>query len=219
MTRSRVAARVVERAVVPVRDRSAREVDQLLDAAGAVLRRSGFSGLRVEEVLAEAGLSNRAFYRHFRGKSELFLALFEQESDRAAERLESLVARAPDPEAKVRAWVRAVLALAYDPRVAARTRLFAREEAVMAAEFPDETGRCVERQLAPLESAIADGVATGVFPAADPARDARAIHHLCAGLMTDRLAERGALGREQAMALAAGFALQALSSDGTGRRP
>ena len=68
------------------------EVELLLTAAEAVLATSGYEGLRVDDVLAEAGLSTRAFYRHLRGKSELFLALFDREAARAGERLRRKVA-------------------------------------------------------------------------------------------------------------------------------
>jgi AcrR family transcriptional regulator len=189
------------------------EVEQLLTAAEAVLARGGYEGLRVDDVLDEAGLSTRAFYRHFGGKSELFLALFDREATRAGERLARKVAAAGSPVQKVKAWVAATLALAYDARLARRTRVFLVERQVIAAEFPDDVIRCVRRQLAPLEEAIDEGRASGAFPAAEPEPDALAIHHLCSGLMTDKLLETGTLARDNAVALATRFALSTLRSD------
>ena len=90
-------------------------------------------------------------------QTELFLALFAAEAGRAAERLDGRLSRATTPEDKVRAWVEAVLALAYDSRLAARARLFAGERASLAQEFPAEVDRCVRTQLAPLERVIAAG--------------------------------------------------------------
>src|SRR5947208_11392984 len=40
-----------------------------------VMRRAGSIDPRVSEIVKEAGLSNQAFYRHFRSKDELLLAL------------------------------------------------------------------------------------------------------------------------------------------------
>jgi AcrR family transcriptional regulator len=214
MAQTSVADELVERATGRAREKSADEVERLLAAAEVVLAERGYAGLRVDDVLAEAGLSTRAFYRHFQGKSELFLAVFDREMHRADERLCTKVEQAGDPESRVRAWIEATLALAYEPRLARRTRLFVAERHTVASEFPVEVGRCVRLLLAPLEDAIAAGRDAGVFPGADPAADALAIHHLCSGLTTDRLLGVGELTRAQAIALVERFALTTL----TGRR-
>jgi AcrR family transcriptional regulator len=190
----------------------------LLSAAHRLLDRDALDPLRVDDVLDEAGLSTRAFYRHFHGRTELFLALLAEETDRAADRLRARIDRHSSAEAKVRAWVEAILSLAYDSRLAPRARLFAGERASLAQEFPAEVDRCVRTQLAPLEEVIAAGRDDGTFPHADPVADARAVHHLCAGLMADKLWGSGALSRPRALALATGFALQALRADGNQRR-
>ncbi len=189
---------------------SVAEVDDLLAAAETVLTGQGYDGLRVDDVLDEAGLSTRAFYRHFRGKSELFVALFDREMSRAQQRLRAKLARAPTPTARVDAWIAATLGLAYDGRLARRTRLFLVERQVIAREFPDEIARCIRLMLEPLEEAIEEGRRAGDFPDADPPRDALAIHHLCSGLMTDRLLGLGPTRREDATALAMRFSLTTL---------
>ena len=120
-----------------------------MSAAQRLLARDARDPLRVDDVLGEAGLSTRAFYRHFHGRTELFLALLAAEAGRAATRLEGRLARAPTPDDKVRTWVEGVLALAYDSRLAARARLFAGERAALAQEFPTEVDECVRTQLAP----------------------------------------------------------------------
>jgi AcrR family transcriptional regulator len=189
-------------------------VELLLTAAEGVLARRGYEGLRVDDVLDEAGLSTRAFYRHFRGKSELFLTLFDREAARAGERLRRKVAAGGAAAAKkVEVWVGATLALAYDARLARRTRVFLVERQVIASEFPDDVSRCVSLQLAPLEEAIEEGRASGEFPTAEPEGDALAIHHLCTGLMTDKLLGTGSMGRTEAVELATRFALATLRSD------
>jgi AcrR family transcriptional regulator len=194
------------------------EYTAILDAADAVLAARGFDALRVDDVLERAGLSTRAFYRHFGSKSELFLALFDRETARASERLQAKVEAAGDPAGRVQAWVEATLALAHDERLAERTRLFAAEQFRLSRQFPERTRRCVALQLAPLVDAIRDGRDQGVFPHADPDGDARAIHHLCAGLMADRLFGLTDESVGAATARAVGFALQTLAADGRDRR-
>jgi AcrR family transcriptional regulator len=202
---------LVDRRVDLAQQKSDEEVERLLGAAQVALAGQGYDGLRVDDVLDAAGLSTRAFYRHFRGKSELFLALFDREMTRAQQRLRAKLARASTPTTKVEAWAAAMLALAYDGRLSRRTRLFLVERQVIAREFPDEIARCIQLMLEPLEAAIADGHDTGVFPGADPQRDALAIHHLCTGLMTDRLLGiGGGLTSDDAVALATRFALTTL---------
>jgi AcrR family transcriptional regulator len=190
------------------------EITQLLGAAELALEEQGYGGLRVDDVLDAAGLSTRAFYRHFRGKSELFVALFDREMSRAGQRLRAKLAAVPTPDAKVETWVEAMLALAYDHRLARRTRLFIVERQVLAREFPDDVARCIRLMLDPLEDAIEEGRAAEAFPGADPAHDALAIHHLCSGLMFDRLLDVGdALTRDEAVALATRFALTTLRGE------
>jgi AcrR family transcriptional regulator len=184
----------------------------LLSAARRVLAERGYDGLRVDDVLQRAGLSTRAFYRHFSGKAGLYLALFEEESVRADEHLRSHLAGASTPAAKVREWVTSVLALAYDARLEGRSKLFAGERGALARRFPEEVDRLMRRQLAPLEDAIADGTASGAFPGADPVNDARAIHHLCSGLIGDRLEGTSTMTHDAAVALATRFALGTLEA-------
>jgi AcrR family transcriptional regulator len=190
------------------------ELDGLVAAARAVLAERGYDGLRVEDVLQRAGLSTRAFYRHFAGKSALFLHLFEEESMRADQRLRARVEQAEGPDDAVREWVTAVLGVVYDPRLAKRARLFAGEQGSLARRFPEEIDRLSGRQRQPLEHAIEAGRADGLFPDADPITDARAIQHLCSGLINDHLYGATTLSRSDAVALATRFALTTLQSGG-----
>jgi AcrR family transcriptional regulator len=214
-----LSAQAVERSLTGVRARAEADVSRLLAAGRDALGEHGYGGLRVDDVLRRAGMSTRAFYRHFAGKADLFLALFEEESVRASDRLRAEVEGAGEPVARLRAWVAAVLGLAYRPRLAGRARLFAGEGGSLAHQFPDEVDRATRRQREPLEAAIQAGVDSGDFPGADPVTDGRAIYHLCAGLVADQLAGVATLSYPEAVALATGFALQALGADGRERRP
>ena len=49
----------------------------LLEAAARVFARRGYASASVEEIAEEAGYSHGAVYSNFKGKAELFLAVFE----------------------------------------------------------------------------------------------------------------------------------------------
>jgi AcrR family transcriptional regulator len=49
----------------------------ILYAGVTVFSRLGFSATRVEDLLVEAGIARRTFYRHFRNKEEVLAAIYE----------------------------------------------------------------------------------------------------------------------------------------------
>ena len=72
------------------------------------------------DIVAEAGLSNDAFYRHFRSKDALVTAILEDGGERLHSYLAHQLAKEPTPEGQVRRWVEGVLAQA-DEDIAATT--------------------------------------------------------------------------------------------------
>src|ERR1700739_5009739 len=58
--------------------RTARTQRALLDAAREVFASRGFSDASIAEVVEQAGSSVGSLYHHFGGKSELFLALWQE---------------------------------------------------------------------------------------------------------------------------------------------
>jgi TetR/AcrR family transcriptional repressor of uid operon len=53
----------------------------LVDAAWRCVARSGYHGLTVDDVCAEAGLSKGAFYTYFNQKQDLLLALMDDDAE------------------------------------------------------------------------------------------------------------------------------------------
>src|SRR5687768_14197154 len=146
----------------------------LIGAAWRVLERAGFEGFKVQRVMREAGVSARTFYRHFPDKDELLVELMRDEMARAGALLRAAVAAADDPVEQVRAWVGVIVGAAADPRRVARARLFSAQQPLFR-RFPGQLGEGTQLLVAPLREAIARGVAAGVFPWADPDRDAALI--------------------------------------------
>ena len=75
---------------------------------------------RVADIVAAAGLSNDAFYRHFQSKDALVAAILEDGGERLRSYLAHQLAKEPTPERRVRRWVAGVLAQA-DEDIAATT--------------------------------------------------------------------------------------------------
>ena len=99
----------------------AEEVRRLLDAGLDVMRRCGTTSRpRVADIVVAAGLSNDAFYRHFRSKDALVAALVDDGALRLRSYLDHAMEKATSPEAKVRRWVEGVMSQA-EGEVAATT--------------------------------------------------------------------------------------------------
>src|SRR5262245_39400817 len=117
-----VAARIAQRTLARRGVDYAGEVRRLLDAALDVMRRCGTTSRpRVSDIVAAAGLSNDAFYRHFPSKDALVTAILEDGAERLRSYLAHQMAKESTPERQVRRWVEGVLAQAADEQIASTT--------------------------------------------------------------------------------------------------
>lgn len=178
-----VAERVASRTLAGRTEAYADEVRRLVDAGYAVMRRTGRLDPRVTDILREAGLSNQAFYRHFRSKDELLVAVLEDGQRQLLAYLEHRMAAADPGAPRVRAWVGGVMEQARNPAAAENTRPFAINNARLADRYPDEVARSRELLVAPLRDAVADA-------GGDPQHDADVVYHLAIGCMNDALVAR-----------------------------
>ena len=86
------------------------------------MRRGGTASKpRVADIVAAAGLSNEAFYRHFASKDALVGAILADGAERLRSYLAHQMEKANAPDEKVRRWVEGVLSQAADEEVAAQT--------------------------------------------------------------------------------------------------
>jgi AcrR family transcriptional regulator len=156
----------------PRRYESGDELRILLDAALVVMERNGYVDAAVADILCEADLSTRSFYRHFGSKDQLLCALFRREAEAAAARLEAKVDAARDPRSALHAWIDEILSFGHHRTKAARARVLGSPGAMKAEGYADEMRRAWALVMAPLERLLADGVADRSFPLAEPAADA-----------------------------------------------
>jgi len=97
--------------------------EKILESARRLFNRRGFSGVSIEEIMRDAGLTHGGFYRHFSGKDELYAAAVRQ----------FLCKKAPEPWQCQRR----------DPRAVAKPRAQRIVDAYFSREhFDDRDGCC-----------------------------------------------------------------------------
>src|SRR5271170_3505772 len=101
------------RAGRPRRFEAQDELRLLLDAALVVMERNGYVDAAVADILREADMSTRSFYRHFESKDQLLCALYRREAEAAAGRLNAKVDAATTPRAALHAWIDEILSFGH----------------------------------------------------------------------------------------------------------
>lgn len=173
----------------PRRFESEDELRLLLNAALAVMERNGYADATVADILREANLSTRSFYRNFESKDQLLCALYRREAEAAAARLRAKVGAAPSPQAALDAWIDEIVSLGHHRAKAARVRVLTSPGAMRAEGYAEETRRAATLLMEPLEALLAAGTTDGSFPLADPPADApliRSVVWAAAGLTPSR---------------------------------
>jgi AcrR family transcriptional regulator len=152
------------------------EARALLDAGFRVIRRNGYEGATVGDILTEAGLSTRAFYRHFESKDDLLCALYRRDADWMISRIATAVDAVDSPLEGLDTWVDSILAIMCDARRAARAALLDSPAAQRAKGFQDEERRAHLGFIEPLRRVITAGVEAGVFVSPNHELDASTIN-------------------------------------------
>jgi AcrR family transcriptional regulator len=176
-----VARRIVRRSLAKRESEYAGEVRRLLDAALDLMRRHGTTSRpRVADIVAAAGLSNDAFYRHFPSKDALVTAILEDGGERLRSYVDHQMSKERTPEGKVRRWVAGVLAQA-DTESAATTL------AVLWNGSSADGGLAAGRHFAsaPVASLLHEPFAALGSDA--PELDAALVAHATFGLLSDHL--------------------------------
>jgi AcrR family transcriptional regulator len=186
-------------------EQSPDEVHQLIEATYRVISRTETLDPPVREILREAGLSNPAFYRHFRSKDELLLTVLEQGWEVLRGYLAHQMAKVDTPDEKIAAWVRGMLAQAADPAAARRARPFTVNLPRLATLFPDEhrasRNALIQLLVAPLKPA--NHATRSVWP------EVLAVYDLVKAVQDRHLVERTAPTADETENLVA-FVLAAL---------
>jgi AcrR family transcriptional regulator len=162
----------VTRAGRPRRFEADAELRILLDAALVVMQRNGYADAAVSDILREADLSTRSFYRHFESKDQLLCALFRRDAEAAAARLDAKVDATRNPREALDAWIDEILSFGQHAAKASRVMVLGSPAAMKADGYADEMRHAGQLLMAPLEALLIRGAADGSFPMADPIADA-----------------------------------------------
>jgi AcrR family transcriptional regulator len=182
-----VASRAVDRAMESRRAAYEQEVTRLVNASFRLIRDTGNLEPRVSEIVAEAGLSNQALYKHFRSKNELLLAVLDEGSHRLKEYLEHRMEKAESAELKIRSWIEGMLAQVVNEEAAHATRPFALSRARLSELFPEEVMNSEKQLTALLREVIQEAIQSGDLPNADADRDSEIIHNMVLGWIERKL--------------------------------
>jgi AcrR family transcriptional regulator len=151
------------------------EQELLLDATLKVLRRNDYADVAIADILEEAGLSTRSFYRHFQSKDELLLMLYRRDAEAATARLVERVGRADSAPAALEAWIDEILSFRFDRRKAARVALLGAASARRAEGYAGEAVQSARMISAPLIEVLEQGRRDGSFPDVEPRSHAEMI--------------------------------------------
>lgn len=132
----------------------------------------------VSAILARAGVSSRAFYRHFESKDELFLAMLQDLAATLSGWLDEIARGPGTPVEQLRAWIGQMFALATEPLVSSYLAVMESDEMRSARGYPHvrEQARTDRERI--LAEILRRGVVDGSFPLAEPEFDALAINAL-----------------------------------------
>jgi AcrR family transcriptional regulator len=160
-------------------DRAA-ERARIMEAAYQLLSDSKGASIPITDVLTAAGMSTRAFYRHFDTKDALLLEMFRSDSERVLRNLRRTASRAENAKEALHVWIGSMLRLAADPRRRSRALVLVSDEVVRAKNYRIERERYLARQDEVLEEILRRGIEDGSIPHVHPGADAplvRAVVH------------------------------------------
>jgi AcrR family transcriptional regulator len=176
---NRVTA-AVERALDDRQREATEEVERILAAAVRVMERVAPDPPRVSDIVAEAGSSNKAFYRYFAGKDDLILAVMERGVGIVVSYLQHQMAKETEPADKVARWIEGTLAQVADPHLISMSRAAAGQMTVFNTGGMDRPAADQE-MMRPLRELLIEPVTA--LGSSDVERDVEAVFSCTAARM------------------------------------
>jgi AcrR family transcriptional regulator len=185
----------------------------IIEAAYGCLSEPHSGPIPIAAILHRAGVSTRAFYRHFGSKDELFLAMLRQESDSLAKRLDQIVEQAPgSPIDQLKAWIAQMFGWVHDVQTRIHLTVIDSDEVRAAKGYRELRERLHADRERSLVEILRRGRDDGSFPLANPERDAEAISAVVSRVMTG-MSPDDVQQLDRALARVLDFALRALGAD------
>ncbi|MFV1362372.1 TetR/AcrR family transcriptional regulator [Mycolicibacterium elephantis] len=184
----------------------------IIEAAYRCLSEPHSGAVPVAAILARAGMSTRAFYRHFQSKDDLFLAMLRRETDALAERLDRISAETDGgPAAQLAAWIDGMFALITDEQLRTHFTVIDSHQVRAAKGYREAREQAhVDRERS-LVAILRRGRDDGTFPLAVPEDDAVSINAIVSRVMANQsFRDPERVNRSKARVL--DFALRALGA-------
>ncbi len=185
---------------------------RLLRVATDLFAKQGYQATSIDQIVAAAGYTRGALYWHFRGKDDLFLAVYENAVEQMTGTILSRVAAAASPRARIERAIVAVLEESVlHHRVAALQQAYVQEfgrtsggrSLALEAQF-----QTFENELTKL---IGAGIKRGELKRVDPALAAVQIVGAVRAAATAMVEHPGRFATERVVADTAAFCLAALT--------
>lgn len=189
-----------------------RDRERIIKAAYACLSQPHAGPVPVAAILQRAGVSTRAFYRHFESKDELFLAMLREETEALTRRLDRLVEeKSAVPAEQLEAWIEAMFGLIHDDETRMHFTVIDSDEVRAAKGYRVTREKAHADRERSLVEILRRGRDDGSFPLADPEQDAVAINAIISRvLIRQTFDDHDGLRRAKARVL--DFALRALGA-------
>ncbi|GAB2982251.1 TetR/AcrR family transcriptional regulator [Amycolatopsis acidiphila] len=191
------------------------EESRIIDAAYRCLAQSDGEGVSMTDILGAAGLSTRAFYRHFESKDALLLAMFRRDSDRLHAELDAAARSAASPAEALRTWIEGYLRLTAQPRRRQRVLMLSSAELLGASGYAEARAQSMRQLQEHIAGILRQGQADGSFPWTDPEADARAVRAILTEAFSERMSRSARTTAADAAEQVTDFAFRAL---GAGKR-
>lgn len=188
------------------------ERQRIIDAAYRCLDRNGGSSASITEILNEAALGTRAFYRNFNTKHDLLLEMFRRDREAVLAQLREVVAKADTPVDALRSWMTHMFEIISDPRRRKRVATFYSEEMRRTPGYAREVELFTTAEEAALAAILHRGRADGSFAACTPETDARSIRAAFEAAFLDRFQQKSTADAADEVEQLLGFVLRGLGA-------
>ncbi|MGO9104040.1 MAG: TetR/AcrR family transcriptional regulator [Mycobacterium sp.] len=186
------------------------ERQHIIDAAYRCLDRNSESLTSITEILDEAGLGTRAFYRNFNTKHDLLLEMFRRDREAVQAQLREAVARAQTPVEALRSWMTHMFELVSNPRKRKRVAIFYSEELRRTPGYARELEIVMAADQASIAAILHRGKAEGIFTVCSPEADARSIRAAFEAALLDRFHQKSTVEAADEVEHLLGFVLRGL---------
>ena len=188
------------------------ERSHIIDAAYRCLDRNSGSSASITEILEEAGLGTRAFYRNFSTKDDLLLEMFRRDREAVLAQLREVIARAETPIDALRLWMTHMFAIISDPRRRKRMATFYSDEMRRTPGYPRELELFATAEQAALAAILHRGKADGTFTECSPEADARSIRAAFEAAFLNRFNQKSTTGVADDVEQLLGFVLRGVGA-------